>query len=157
MKPRVYLETTIASYLTARPSRDIVSAAHQELTIEWWSEHRTRFDLFVSQLVLDESSQGDNDAATRRLTALAGISILSTTDESRVLAQRFLELGLIPAKAIEDAIHVAIATTQGMDYLLTWNCTHIANAGVVRGLVRACERLGYEMPTLCAPEQLMGN
>ena len=110
----------------------------------------------MSQLVLDESSQGDNDAATRRLTALAGISILSTTDESRVLAQRFLELGLIPAKAIEDAIHVAIATTHGMDYLLTWNCTHIANAEMALAIEKACQTQGFVCPVICTPEELMG-
>lgn len=157
MKPKVYLETTIASYLTARTSRDLVVAAHQELTAEWWNQHRNRFRLFVSGLVLQEAGGGDQEAAARRLAELRGIAVLGLNDEVRELARRFLESGLIPAKAVEDAFHVAIATLHGMDYLLTWNCRHIANAEIIRRLVELCEELGYELPTLCTPEQLMGS
>src|SRR5471030_1860378 len=122
MKPKVYLETTIASYLTARTSRDLVVAAHQELTAEWWNQHRNRFSLFVSGLVLQEAGGGDPGAAAGRLAELRGIAVLELNDDVRELARRFLESGLIPAKAVEDAFHVAIATLHGMDYLLTWNC-----------------------------------
>lgn len=157
MKPTVYLETTIASYLTARPSRELVVAAHQEFTVEWWKRHRDRFSLFVSALVLHEAGQGDPDAAARRLAELRGIAILDVNDEARELVRRIVESGLLPANAIEDAFHVAIATLHGMDYLLTWNCRHIANAEIIRGLDELCEELGYKLPTLCTPEQLMGN
>jgi hypothetical protein len=157
MMRRVYVETTIASYLTARPSRDLVVAAHQELTIEWWTGHRHRFDLYVSDLVLRESSRGDEAAAAKRLSELRGIPVLTVDESARDLARIFLERGLIPAKAVEDAFHVAIATTQGMDFLLTWNCRHIANAEIVDRLEAVCLELGFQIPTLCTPEQLMGE
>lgn len=134
--PKVYLETTIASYLTARTSRDLIVAAHQELTFEWWDQHRHSFDLFVSGLVLEEAASGDPEMAARRLAELRGIPVLGLDEEARALAKRFLESGLMPSKAVGDAIHVALATLHGMDYLLTWNCRHIANAEIVRGLVK---------------------
>ncbi len=157
MKRRVYVETTIASYLTARPSRDLIVAAHQELTVEWWTTHRERFDLYISDLVLIESGRGDGQAAGRRLVELQGITLLTVDQNARDLARKFLERNLIPAKAVEDAFHVAIATTQGMDFLLTWNCRHIANAEVMDRLEAVCLEVGFQMPTLCTPEQLMGE
>lgn len=157
MKRRVYIETTVASYLTARPSRDLVVAAHQELTIEWWTKHKQRFDLYISDIVLREAARGDAVAAGKRLAELNGIDVLALDDVARDLARAFMERGLIPEKAVEDALHVAVATAQGMDFLLTWNCRHIANAEVVERLEAACLELGYRMPVLCTPEQLMGD
>jgi hypothetical protein len=157
MNPKVYLETTVPSYLTARASRDLVVAAHQELTAEWWNLHRQRFSLFVSVLVLQEAGSGDAEAARLRLAELQGVPLLALNDEAKELAKRFLERKLIPERAIEDAFHVAIATVHGMDYLLTWNCRHIANAEIIRKLSELCEEFGYELPTLCTPEQLMGD
>ena len=157
MKRKVYVETTIASYLTARPSRDLVVAAHQELTIEWWTNHRQRFDLYISDIVLREAVRGDELAATKRLAELDGIDVLTLDDGARELAHLFVERRLIPEKAVEDAFHIAVATSQGMDFLLTWNCRHIANAEVIEQLEAVCLELGYRMPTLCTPEQLMGD
>ncbi len=157
MKRRIYLETTIVSYLTARPSSNLVIAAHQELIIEWWSEHRKRFDLFVSELVLLEASKGDESAAQRRLTELSDIPILAIEEAARDLARIFVVRNLIPAKVVEDAIHIAIATTQGMDFLITWNCKHIANAEIRERLEAVCLEAGYRMPVICTPEQLMGD
>jgi hypothetical protein len=157
MRAKVYLETTIASYLTARPSRDLVVAAHQELTLEWWNRNRGRFDLFVSDLVLQEARRGDPEAAARRIAELSGIPILEVNEEARELARQFIRERLIPAEAVEDAFHVAIATAQGMDFLLTWNCRHIANAEIIARLASLCDELGFEIPTLCTPEQLMGH
>jgi hypothetical protein len=154
---RVYIETTVASYLTARPSRDIVVAAHQELTIEWWTTHRQRFDLYISDIVLREAAMGDEAAAAKRLAELGGIDVLSLDDSAREIASVFLRRRLIPENAIDDALHVAVATAQGMDFLLTWNCRHIANAEVVQRLEAVCLELGYQMPILCTPEQLMGD
>ncbi|MBK5293873.1 MAG: type II toxin-antitoxin system VapC family toxin [Acidobacteriia bacterium] len=145
------------SYLTSSPSRDLVVAAHQELTGEWWIQHKNRFEVFVSDLVLQEAAKGDEKAAVKRLAELAGVPVLETTDEAKELAREFVARGLIPEKAIEDAFHVAIATAQGMDFLLTWNCRHIANAEIAGRLEALCEELGYGMPTLCTPEQLMGD
>ena len=157
LKRRVHLETTIASYLTARPSRDLVVAAHQELTSEWWTSHRQRFDLHISELVLREAARGDESAAARRLEELKGIRVLDLDDAARELTRLFVQRKLIPAKVIEDAFHVAVATAQGMDFLLTWNCRHIANAEIVDRLEAVCLELGYVMPVICTPEQLMGD
>lgn len=157
MKRKVYIETSVASYLTARPSRDLVVAAHQELTAEWWANHRERFELYISEIVLREAARGDESAAAKRLAELEGIDVLTLDDCARALARLFVERGLIPKKALEDAFHVAVATAQGMDFLLTWNCRHIANAEIVGRLEAACLELGYRMPTLCTPEQLMGD
>ena len=157
MKPKVYLETTIPSYLTSRPSRDLQVAAHQQVTNEWWHDHRHRFDLFVSERVLREAGSGDASAAARPLAELEGIPELEFTADARDLASRFLAESAIPAKSLDDAIHVAIATVNGMDFLATWNCRHIVNAQIMKRLVRIARGAGYSLPILCTPEQLMGN
>jgi len=145
MKPRVHLETTIVSYLTARSSSDVLLAVHQQLTMEWWAQHRSRFEVFASDLVLLEASRGDRAAASKRLAELAEISVLQTNEETRELAREFVNRWLFPKKAVEDAFHVAIATVQGMDFLLSWNCRHIANAEIAEQLRSTCEQLGYKM------------
>jgi len=123
--------------------------------MEWWTRHRPRFEVFVSDLVLLEASRGDRVAASKRLAELAGISVLQTNEEARELARKFVNRWLFPKKAVEDAFHVAIATVQGMDFLLSWNCWHIANAEFAEQLRSICEQLGYKMPILCTPEQFM--
>ncbi len=154
MKGKVYLETTVISYLTALPARDIVQAAHQQITHEWW-ERRERFELFVSQAVFREASRGDADAAARRLAALVGIAVLDVTDEVTELAERFLATNAMPAKAATDAVHVALSVMNGLDYLLTWNCAHIANAPVRRKIEEICRRARLQAPIICTPEELM--
>jgi hypothetical protein len=153
MKPRVYLETTVVSYLTALPSRDIVLAAHQQLTSEWW-EGRERFDLFVSEAVLQEAAGGDSAAAARRTTALAGIPVLAVTKAVADLARDLVAGKAVPAKAAVDAVHIAVAAVNGMDYLLTWNCTHIANAATRAMIERVCRTAGLTPPVICTPEEL---
>lgn len=157
MKRRVYIETTVASYLTARRNRDLIVAAHQELTVDWWTNHRRRFDIYVSDIVLREAARGDESAAAKRLAQLEGLAVLAVDDRAGDLARLFVKRGLIPAKAIEDALHVAVATCNGMEFLLTWNCRHIANAEVVQRLEAVSRELGYRLPVLCTPEQLMGD
>ncbi len=132
------------------------------MTAEWWTGQRLRFDLFTSQRVLNEAAAGDADAASRRLTELQGIPVLKITDETDELVRRFVARGVIPAKALEDAFHVAIATIHGMDYLLTWNCRHIVNAEIIRKLAEIANGMNYPLPVLCtrsAPSlaQLMGD
>ena len=153
MKSKVYVETTIVSYLSASPSRDIVLAAHQQLTREWWA-HRARFDLFVSRPVLTEVARGDADAAARRIAALDGIPVLLVSAEASELADRLLTTTVLPAKAAIDALHVAVAVLNGMDYLLTWNCTHIANAAIRGRIEQACRAAGMQAPIICTPEEL---
>lgn len=154
MKSKVYLETTIISYLTAFPSRDIVHAAHQQITREWW-ERRDRFDLFLSQAVLEEAGRGDAEAAARRLAVLKGVPVLAVGAEVAALAERFLRMRAIPAKAAVDAVHIAAAVVNGMDYLLTWNLAHLANAAVRGKIENTCRALGLEPPIICTPEELM--
>jgi predicted nucleic acid-binding protein len=156
MKPKVYLETTIISYLVARPSRDIIIAAHQELTNEWWENRRKRFDLFVSQLVIQEAKSGDKEAARKRLGLLEPIPLLELNDKAISLA-RILMNDAIPPKAVEDALHIAVAAIHGMDYLLTWNCKHIANAEKEHAIATVCRSNNFEPPIICTPEELMGG
>lgn len=153
MKPRTYIETTIVSYLTARSTRDLIRAAEQEITREWWDGRHT-FDLYISQLVLDEAAAGDADAAQRRLAALREVAILDTTEEAIALGRHLLAAGGLPPNAGADALHIAVAVVHGLDYLLSWNCTHIANArmrGKIEGL---CRGAGYDPPMLCTPREL---
>ncbi|MCX6599627.1 MAG: type II toxin-antitoxin system VapC family toxin [Acidobacteria bacterium] len=157
MKGSVYIETSVASYLTSRPSRDLVVAANQQLTLEWWNGHRHRFDLYVSDIVLVEAAQGDPLAAARRLAELEGIPSLPIDQVSQDLASSLVHRAIVPAKAMEDALHIAIAANQGMDFLLTWNCRHIASAEVTAKLRVLFEAEGFRIPTICTPAQLMGD
>lgn len=155
MKPRVYIETSIPSYLAARPSNDIRAMANQNTTIEWWENRRSEFEVFVSEFVIAESSRGHHEASTRRIAALKGIPELDVTEEVKELAKILIVEGPIPEQAEIDAYHIAVATVNGMDYLLTWNCTHIANAVMRPKVEEVCRRHGYEPPTICTPQELM--
>ena len=153
--PTVYIETSIVSYLTARPSRDVVTLARQELTREWWNSRRQRHDLFTSDVVVGEASEEDDEAARQRLDALQGIEELETTPEAEDLASALLEKGPLPEKAAVDALHIGISATEGIEYLLTWNCTHIANAAMRKPIEEICRTKGVEAPIMCTPEELM--
>jgi len=154
MKHKVYIETTIPSYLTSWLSRDLVIAAHQQITREWWQK-RNRFDLFISQVVVQEVSGGNSQVAVKRLKVLENIRVLEVTKEAIELAQKLVDQGPIPEKAAVDALHIAIAVVNGMDYLLTWNCSHIANASMRTKIDHVCQSSGYEPPAICTPEELM--
>lgn len=155
--PTVYLETSVLSYLTARPARDIVTAAHQQLTARWWEVRRARFRVFVSEVVLEEAELGDPEAARRRLALAADLPLLALTDAAGALQRRLLGTAGLPAGAAVDALHVAVAAVHGMDYLLTWNVRHIANAEARRRVEAACRAEGYRPPVLCTPEELLGG
>ena len=155
IKPRVYLETTIPSYLTAWPSRDLVMAGHQQTTREWWNTRRDDFQLFVSQFVIDEAGAGDPDAARRRLEMLVNVPLLDPNEKVHALADDLMKRVPLPPKAAADSLHIAIATVNGMDFLLTWNCTHIANAALRAGIEGVCRENGYEPPVICTPEELL--
>ena len=148
MKSRVYLETTIPSYLTAWLSRDLLMAAHQQTTQEWWETRRQDFDLFVSQFVIDEAGSGDPDAARRRLEALADVPLLDPSESVHALADALMKGIPLPTKAAADALHIAPATVNGMDYLLTWNCAY-RQCGVVREHRKSLPRL-----RICTPGHL---
>jgi predicted nucleic acid-binding protein len=153
MKPRLYIETSIISYLTANPSRDLVRAAHQQVTRDWW-ETRAQFELYISQFVLDEASAGDQGAAARRLAALREATVLDTTPDVVNLAGELTRAGDLPKKAVVDAFHIAVASIHGMDYLLSWNCRHIANAAMRSRIESTCRSYGVEPPTICTPIEL---
>ncbi len=153
MKPRVYLETTIPSYLTAWPSRDLVRAAQQQITKEWW-EKRHDYELFVSQLVIRECQAGDPVAAAARLAALLDLPLLEQDEDIEALARALLFHVPLPERATADALHIATAAVHGIDYLLTWNCTHIANV-TLRGRIEwICRDAGFEPPAICTPQEL---
>jgi hypothetical protein len=152
----VYLETTFISYLVARPSRDLLVAGHQQVTQEWWANRRSEFECFVSQVVIDESSAGDPNEAEKRMAIIANLAALNLTTETEMLTQAILSSGVLPVQAARDAAHVAVATVHGVDYLLTWNCKHLANAQIMRRIEVICTKLGYRMPLICTPEELMG-
>jgi hypothetical protein len=153
----VYLETTIPSYLTSRPSRDLIIAGHQQITREWWVRRRDAFQLYLSQLVIDEVSAGDPAVARERLKTVRDLPLLDITPEVTDLASRILASGKIPRKAAADAAHIAIAAVHRMDFLVTWNCVHIANATNARALALICREHGCDCPVICTPEELMGE
>jgi predicted nucleic acid-binding protein len=157
MKPKLYLETTIPSYLAGRPSRDLIVAGHQQITHEWWETRRENFGLYASELVLIELRAGDPQIARQRLEFMAGVQLLEISSEILKVADELIVDGPIPRKAVRDATHIATAAVYGCAYLLTWNCRHIANAELLRSLQRVVERHGHQLPTLCTPEQLMGE
>jgi hypothetical protein len=157
MSETVYIETSILGYLTARPSRDLVVAANIEITREWWDTRRSAFQLYSSQAVVKETSQGDTEIASRRIEIIRNLALLDLNQSVLDLAEQFLERSSLPAKADVDAVHIAAATVNGMDYLLTWNCKHIANAQIQRKLAEISLDLGYELPILCTPYELLGD
>lgn len=157
MRKRIYMETTIPSYLTARPSRDIIQAARQQLTREWWDSERHCYVLCISQIVLDEAAAGDEDAAQRRMAVLADLPLLDLTSDIDELAEKIMASGLFPERASRDAVHIAVACVHNVDFLLTWNCRHIANATILRDLQHIIVDAGYEMPVICTPEELIGD
>jgi predicted nucleic acid-binding protein len=157
MKPKVYLETTIPSYLVARPSRDLLVAAHQQITRDWWELRRSGFDLYVSEFVLKEVRGGNAALASQRVEPLRDVSILTASTEILRLAEGLVTEGPLPRNAAADAAHIAIAAAYGCEYLLTWNCRHIANAELHRAISRVVGEYGYEVPILCTPVELMGE
>lgn len=155
MAPTVYLETSVISYLVARPSRNARVASNQELTHEWWQNRRTRFELYASAVVLGEAQRGDPALAEARLEIVRGLRLAQVTRDAVDLAAALIAGSGVPKKANEDALHIAIAATNGLDYLLTWNCTHIANAVTIPRVNEICRRHGFEPPLIYTPQELM--
>jgi predicted nucleic acid-binding protein len=155
MPERVYIETTFVSYLTARPSRDVVIAGHQQITHEWWDTQRGNYELCVSQLVLQEAAAGDPQAAQERLDVLQAMVFLETTTPALALAKELIQGGALPSKATDDALHIAVAAAQGIPYLLTWNCRHLANATMRLLIESVCARNGLKAPIICTPDELL--
>jgi len=154
---RVYLETSVVSYLTARPSQHLVTAAHQLITTRWWEARRSELEIWTSELVLEEASRGDREAAAQRLALLEGIPLLQITSEASKLASAIVKAHLLPDRAFADALHIATASVHSLEYLLTWNCSHIANAELLPRVTVLVEEAGFKMPFVCTPEELLGE
>jgi len=154
MKPKVYIETSVVSYLTAWPSRDVVIAGNQETTREWWAR-RLDFELFISQFVIEEVRAGDGSAAADRLKVLVGVPEVEATEEGVLIAEALLHRASLPSKARLDALHIATAALGGMHYLLTWNCAHIANPAFRPKIEEVIRSFGYEPPIICTPQELL--
>ena len=151
----VYIETTVLSYLTSKPSRDLLVAAHQQVTVEWWENGLPLFEPFISPLVIEEVSRGDETAARLRLEKIAGFPVLEITEEVRRLADLYFDRIEIPEKARGDAYHLALASFHGMDFLVSWNFGHILNPRV-RTIVQTINTVqGISTPIICTPEELM--
>ncbi|MEA3468717.1 MAG: type II toxin-antitoxin system VapC family toxin [Thermodesulfobacteriota bacterium] len=157
MKPTVYIESSVISYLASRPSRDIITAGRQAISWDWWENHRQRFELRISALVEEEISKGDYRAVKRRLSFVENISSLAISNNAIQLAELLLEDNAVPKGSEEDALHIAIAAAQGADYLLTWNFKHINNAEKKLAISHSVASFDYICPQLCSPEELGGT
>ena len=157
MPDAIFIETTIPSYYVARPSRNVIQLARQELTRKWWDFHRHHFQLHTSQVVLEEAADGEIGMAHQRLALLSGVFLLSLDELTTDLADELLQTVVLPAVAARDALHLAVAVVHGMKFLLTWNCKHIANPHL-RERIRTCfSRHGVDLPVICTPEEFLGD
>lgn len=157
MKPKLYLETTVPSYYVARPSRDLIVAAQQQQTQEWWERRRDDFDIQISQVVLDEAKIGDAQMAKQRLGLLRPFPLLTINPEVVGLANALIRSGPLPSKAARDATHIALSAVYGIHFLLSWNCTHIANAKMFGKIGEVCEAHGFDCPVICTPAELLAK
>jgi hypothetical protein len=155
--PTVYLETTIPSYLASRPSRDLIIAAHQQITHDWWRHARNRFDVYISEAVLAELRAGDPDAAARRLSLVDDLPVLELNDEVRTLVHTYDQRLGFRGRARADLPHLAFAVVYEMDYLVTWNCMHIANGEIIRKLGQVNTVLQRPTPIIVTPEELLAS
>jgi hypothetical protein len=153
----VYIETSIVSYLRQKPSTQVVTAARQLLTHQWWNNERQNFDLVISQYVIDEASCGDPTLAAERLDSLDGIPLLSDAPEIPKIAREIMLLGVLPPKAQVDALHIAVVAHHRIQYLLTWNCKHIANAKILPRIHDLLTEMDIPIPIICTPEELLGD
>ena len=151
----VYLETSVIGYLASRRSADLVIAANQLLTLEWWDSHRKRFELFASQATVDECAAGDPIAANERMVFLDGIPILAVDSQTLGIAQALMKHVGLPEKAAVDAVHIATASLNKIDYLLTWNCKHIANPSFRHRIDKVLTDHGLTSPVICTPQELL--
>jgi predicted nucleic acid-binding protein len=153
----LYIETSIVSYLRQRPSSQVVMAAHQVLTHKWWNDERSKYVLVTSQYVIDEASAGDPALAAERLQSLDGIPLLPPAPEIPQIASEIMSRAILPPNAQVDALHIAAVAHHRIQYLLTWNCKHLANAKIFPRIGDLLEELGIPVPIICTPEELFGD
>jgi predicted nucleic acid-binding protein len=155
MKPTMYHETTFISYLTAWPSNDVVRLGHQVQTREWWDTRRQRYELVCSEVVEREAAAGDATAAEERLKIIRTLPLLAISPDARSLADQLVSVVRLPRRAYTDALHVAIAATNGVDYLLTWNCRHLTDGTFRPRIEQVCRDNGFQPPSICTPPDLL--
>ena len=155
--PTLYIETSIVSYLRQRPSTQVVTAARQVLTHRWWNHERTNYELVTSQYVIDEASDGDPDLADERLESLNGIPLLAADPDVEIIVDEIMSREILPPRAIFDALHIAITAHHRIEYLLTWNCRHIANAKILPRIHSVLTDLKVPIPIICTPEEMVGD
>ena len=155
MKKRIYVETTVVSYLTAKPSRDVIIAGHQDATRELWPELSVKYETYISALVFEEAQRGDSDQARIRLAAIKPFPMLDIDDEARSLAEKIIHGRAVPAEYPEDALHIAVAAVHGIEVVITWNFAHLNNPFIRKMVRQIVESEGYECPEICSPEELL--
>ena len=153
----VYIETTIVGHIAGRIHRDPFVAVRQQVARDWWRDHAPRYAVFISQLVLDECSDGDPSAAAERLEVVKDVDLIESSDEVDGLAAALIASRAIPASEPRDAFHIAISAVNGVNYLMTWNLKHIANASLRGRIEQVCRDAGFEPPIICTPDELMGT
>jgi hypothetical protein len=154
MKSKVYVETSVIGYLTSWPSGDLIVAARQKITRDWWRDAPGRFELVVSEAVVREANVGDAKAIEDRMSAIRGLAILPPSQETKELVDVLLAQGAVPISEPEDAAHIAFAAVNGIEYLVSWNLKHIVNAAMRKKINSVCEAAGYVPPLICTPEEL---
>jgi len=155
MKKRVYIETTVVSYFTARPSRDLLVAGHQQATREIWPDLAAEYETYVSALVYEEAGRGDPEQARMRIAAMKPFRMLDIDDEARSLAEKITAGRGVPEENPEDALHIAVAAVNGMEVFVTWNFAHLNNPFTRMMVRQIVETQGYECPEICSPEELL--
>lgn len=156
-KSSIYLETTIIGWLTNRPSRDPVLEARRIITHRWWNERRFDYDLFISRIVLDEIARGDPLATRSRLSLVRGIAVLPVDTKVVATADALVQAHSLPKRALQDAFHIAVATHHQVHFLMTWNCTHIANPHIIRSMRKHLASAGLTLPEIATPEEMLGG
>ena len=151
----VYIETSIVSYLRENPAAAAETVQRQGITRRWWEDYRVRYDLVTAQYVIEEAAAGQGDLATERLQHLAGLPLLPLGDDVDELAAEIVSRAILPADAIVDALHIACAAVNRVDFLLTWNCKHIANPLILPRVFRTLDDFGIPFPVICTPQDML--
>lgn len=153
--PKVYVETTVISYLTSRPSPNLTIASRQWMTREWWNNYANRFELVISSLVLREISQGDSETAQKRRELVNTVRVLEISEESLDLSRRLIKAEALPPVADRDALHISLAACHHIQYLVSWNFKHIVNPTKQRLIAKVCQEANYQPVIICTPEELV--
>ncbi len=156
MKQNIYIETSVISYLVANTSKNLVIAAHQASTADMWKQI-DKFDVYISDIVIQEASKGDKKQSCERLNIVEKIPVLKIDDEAKELARALLEGKAIPEKCPEDALHISVAAVNGIDAIVTWNFKHINNPFTRKMIRNIIESKGIGCPEICSPEELIGG